>query len=43
MLSAALDDLVQNDLIQEVISVALVESTGEDLTMRLTRYPLPKD
>ena len=26
MLSAALDDLVQNDLVQEAISVTLVES-----------------
>ncbi len=43
MLSAALDDLVQNDLVQEAISVTLVESTGEGLIMRLTRYSLPKD
>jgi hypothetical protein len=43
MLGAALDELLQNDLVQEAISATLLEDTGKDLISQLTRYRLPKD
>jgi hypothetical protein len=43
MLGAALEDLLQNDLLQEAISVSLLEDTGKDLISKLIRYRLPKD
>jgi predicted nuclease of predicted toxin-antitoxin system len=43
MLSAALDDLLQNELVQEAIAVSLLEDTGKDFISKLIRYRLPKD
>ena len=43
ILGAVLDELLQGDLVQEAISVTLVEDTGQGLVSKLTRYPLPKD
>jgi hypothetical protein len=43
MLSAVLEDLLHSDLVQEAISIRLVEDTGQGLIWKLTRYPLPKD
>jgi hypothetical protein len=43
MLSAVLNDVLQNDLVQEAIRITLIEDTGQDLIWELTRHPLPKD
>lgn len=41
MLSAVLDELIQNDLIQEALRINLIEDTGNGLIWRVTRYRLP--
>lgn len=41
MLGDVLDDLLENDLVQEVVSVTLSKD-GKDLIVRLTRHMLPK-
>jgi hypothetical protein len=43
MLRAALDELLENDLVQEAIRVALVKGADEALLLRLTKHGLPAD
>lgn len=42
MLGTVLDDLLENDLLQEIISVTL-NRDGEHLILKLTRHMSPKN
>jgi predicted nuclease of predicted toxin-antitoxin system len=43
LLGIALDNMLQNDLVQEAIRINLVEVDGRDLVWQLTRRLLPDD
>jgi hypothetical protein len=41
LLGIALDEMLQNDLVQEAIRINLIEVAGEELVWQLTRRLLP--